>query len=92
MRVVGALHAGWLAVQTFCEWWLVAEQSAGIDGFVRATFPGAALLEHTAATFRYQVRARPPRSTKCWAEQEVFRLFGPSSTPAPSFSDTARTW
>lgn len=57
------LFAGWISVQSFCEWWLVAEQSAAIDGFVRATFPGAALLEHTAATFRYQVSRCGPRGS-----------------------------
>ncbi|GAQ79509.1 ABC transporter A family [Klebsormidium nitens] len=55
-------HDGWLSVQTFCEWWLVAEQSSAIDAFVRATFPGAALLEHTAATFRYQLPREGGRS------------------------------
>jgi hypothetical protein len=78
--VLVALCAGWISVQTFCEWWLVAEQSLGIDTFVRSTFPGAALLEHTAATFRYQV-SPPAITTAALAALALRNVFRSSREP-----------
>jgi hypothetical protein len=67
-------------VQTFCEWWLVAEQSLAIHTFVRSTFPGAALLEHTAATFRYQV-SLPAITTAAVAALALGNMFHSSGEP-----------
>jgi hypothetical protein len=75
------LCAGWISVQTFCEWWLVAEQSLAIHTFVRSTFPGAALLEHTAAIFRYQV-SPPVTTTAAVAALALGNMFRSSGEPS----------
>ncbi|XP_024515167.1 ABC transporter A family member 1 [Selaginella moellendorffii] len=44
-------------VQTklFCEWWLAKDRAMKIDLFIRASFPGASLLERNGSNFRYQL-------------------------------------